>query len=199
MGTPFIPLKAMILGLFALAACQEAVPAGDDRATLLARLQHVLPASESNDTDAVRTGFAGFEAQMIAVNPGRDNEIAAILNEYAACISFGLRAAAPRLVITAVDASLTDAEIEELIAFYSGPDRARFVSLETRERAGETLSDDERGFLEGYRNSSVARKFSTAMAETARAFPATEEGREIIGACTLRMRSAFGRAELVLP
>jgi hypothetical protein len=45
----------------------------------------------------------------------------------------------------------------------------------------------------------VAQKFSAAMAETARAFPATEEGREMIGACTLRMRSAFGRAELVLP
>jgi hypothetical protein len=193
-----MPLKALLLGFFALAACQEAAPE-TNRSTLLARLQHALPASESNGADAVRTGFVDFEAQMAAVNPGRESEIAVVLNEYAECISFGLRAAAPRLVITAADASLTDAEIEELIAFYSGPDRAQFVSLETRERSGGALNEDERAFLERYRSLAVAQKFSAAMAETARAFPATEEGREMIGACTLRMRSAFGRAELVLP
>lgn len=192
-----MPLKAMILGLMALVtACQAPPP---DRATLLARLQAVLPESQRDDDTAVRTGFAAFEAQMAAANPGREAEIANVLNEYANCINGGLRDAAPRLVITAANSSLTDAEIEELIAFYSGPDRARFVALQTREQAGETLSEDERGFLRGYRDSEVARKFSAAMAETARAFPATEAGREMIGACTLRMRSAFGRAELVLP
>jgi hypothetical protein len=198
MGSPIKPLKTALLGLFVLSACQEAAPE-TNRGMLLARLQHALPASDSNDADAVRTGFADFEAQMAAVNPGREAEIATVLNEYAECISFGLRAAAPRLVITAADTSLTDAEIEELIAFYSGPDRAQFVSLEARERAGEALSVDEHAFLSRYRNSAVAQKFSAAMAETARAFPATEEGREMIGACTLRMRSAFGRAELALP
>lgn len=197
MGTHFMPLKVVALGLMALAAaCQEPSP---DRAALLAQLQAALPQSTRDDTAGVRTGFAEFEAQMVAVNPGREAEIGAVLNEYAACISGGMRGAAPRLVITAADSSLSDAEIEELIAFYSGPDRARFVALEEREQAGEALGAEDSAFLQRYRGSAVARKFSAAMAETARAFPATEEGREMIGACTLRMRSAFGRAELALP
>jgi hypothetical protein len=184
----------MLIIMLALAACQ---PDPNARARLLTRLEAVLPARE--DDASVRTGFDGFEAQMALANPGRESEIAAVLDDYAYCINVGLREAAPRLAIAAAEANLSDAEIEQLIAFYAGPDRERFLALDARQSAGDALTEDDTEFLMRYRNSEAARKFSAAVAEAARAFPASEDGRRMIGACTLRMRSAFGQAELALP
>jgi hypothetical protein len=190
-----MPQRVLLLALLALAACQPGPPT---RADLLARLQAALPASDT-DSVGVRTGFATFENEMVAANPGHEADISAILDDYANCISIGLSQAAPALAIAAADASLTDGEIEQLIAFYAGPDRARFVAIEVREENGEVLSAADAAFLARYRDTDAARKFSLAMASAARAFPATDDGRRMIGACTLRMRSAFGQADLTMP
>jgi len=187
----------VLLALLVLAACQPDPP---DRADLLTRLQAALPQNEDGGNSAnVRTGFAEFEAQMAVVNPGRDTEIASVLNDYADCINQGMREVAPTLAVAAADSSLSNAEIEQLIEFYSGPERERFAALEAQERAGAALGDADATFLARHRNSQAARQFAAAMAETARNFPATDTGRRMIGACTLRMRSAFGRAEMIMP
>jgi hypothetical protein len=78
-------------------------------------------------------------SQLVALNPGRDDAIMAVLNDFQTCAKPAVEAGSARAMRQSIR-TLGERKARLLIQFYGGPDSRRFEALSTREAAGETLS-----------------------------------------------------------
>jgi hypothetical protein len=110
---------------------------------LVERFLAVLP--EANSLRTVdRSADPAELARLVALNPGKDNQVRLILEEHAACSSAANNRLSERLLRN-VARDLGPAKLQKMIDFYQGPDIARADLLFGRLERGETLSDAEQG------------------------------------------------------
>lgn len=109
------------------------------------RLMAALPESATKAVDAADE--ASQLARLVALNPGRGDEIKAILDAEYECGAAEDRRAV-RAVLRAVAAELGPEKIERLISFYGSPHYPALRALAHRAGRGERLSAEERSELD---------------------------------------------------
>ena len=129
-------LSAALLGLFAVPASAQApsAPAPD---ALVDRLVRVLPHQEEF---AVEPQVDAQDlARLTALNPGREQEIRAILLAHATCSSPFLKDATMR-ALRGVARNFGAEKLGRLIAFYEGPDGKTFERIAVAADKGQAPS-----------------------------------------------------------
>ncbi|WP_146150922.1 hypothetical protein [Allosphingosinicella deserti] len=110
---------------------------------LVERFLAVLPEADSLHV-IERNADPAALARLVALNPGKDNQIRLILEEHSACSSAANNRLSERLLRN-VARDLGPAKLQKMIDFYQSSDVARADLLFGRLERGETLSDAEQG------------------------------------------------------
>lgn len=152
-------LVRTLLFLAAFAAAGGAAPEPVDEAQV-DRLIAVLPESATIATDAADE--ASELARLLTLNPGRRDELKAILDAGNACAQAEDRRAL-RIMVRAVTAQLGAEKIEQMIRFYGNPHYKVLRGFAHRATAREKLSPPEKDELERAAAAYPLREFALAM------------------------------------
>lgn len=131
---------AGLIVLQAQPAPAEPVPAAPSEA-LIDRFIAVIPDREeiqaqSNEIDAGELGG------LVALNPGKEAQVRAVLKSNLACTGPAVTAGTLRMLRT-VARNLGAAPLQKLIGFYEGPDYAAFGALAARMEGNSTPSPED--------------------------------------------------------
>jgi hypothetical protein len=133
--------------LLALEA-QPALAQGPDAApseALVERFLTVLP--DRADIDTVSTEIDPAELSgLVALNPGKEAQLRAILQANLACTNPAIVAGTLRMLRT-VARDLGEARLQRLVSFYEGPDLAAFTALGSRMEGNATPSPEDKAAL----------------------------------------------------
>lgn len=135
----------MVPLFIAAPAALSAAAARPVDAAQVERLMAALPESATKAVDAAEE--ASRLVRLAALNPGRRDEIKAILDAENECAAAEDRKAV-RTILSAVAADLGKVKIERLIAFYGSPHYPALRALAHRASQGGSLSAEERSELE---------------------------------------------------
>jgi hypothetical protein len=148
--------------MHALALLFAAIAAAPPPAVDEARFQHflkVLPDAKERP----RTGVDPAEVARLAKrNPGREKAIEAILADDARCTAPAREVAMLRMARATAD-RLGPERLDRMIAFYEGPDFARFAALGPDRPADKPLSAAEKAELDRLVAAYPLREFAEAM------------------------------------
>lgn len=181
-------MPALILLLAAIAAAPP--PPVDE-----ARFQHflkVLP--DSKDRPGAGADPAEV-ARVAARNPGRQKEIEAILAADASCTAPAREAAMLRMARATAD-RLGPERLDRMIAFYEGPDFARFAALGPDRPADKPLSAAEKAELDRLTAAYPLREFAEAMQASGDGLFTDPGIGGVFAKCADARMAAFQRAKL---
>ncbi|MBO9712431.1 hypothetical protein [Sphingomonas sp.] len=124
--------------LFCLAG--TSVAAGpEDHEALARRFVSVLPASdEAAEPTRLDEGQAQRQADLVKANPGKADAVRAAFARRIACSDEKRDAMLPAMML-AIARSLSDEQLQSLIAFYTSPDFARLSALDGESAEAKAL------------------------------------------------------------
>jgi len=188
-------MPALLLVLAALAAQPAAAHAAPPPPVDEARFQHflkVLPdAKESPPAGADPAELAGLARR----NPGREKEIEAILAADARCTAPARQAATLRMARATAD-RLGRERLDRMIAFYEGPDFARFAALGPDRPADKPLSAAEKAELDRIVAAYPLREFAEALRAGSDSLFTDAAIGAVFARCADARMAAFARAKL---
>ncbi|HEY0131863.1 MAG TPA: hypothetical protein VGB57_10710 [Allosphingosinicella sp.] len=135
---------AALLALQAQPGGAQAPQAAPSEA-LVDRFLAVLPDREEIQTRSSDIDAGELKA-LIALNPGKEAKVRAILQANLACSGEAVSAGTLRMLRT-VARDLGEARLKRLIAFYEGPDFAAFKALGTRMEGNPTPSAEDKAAM----------------------------------------------------
>jgi len=181
----------MPLSLLLLALAAPASPPPVDEA----RFQHflrVLP----DGKEARASGPDPAElARLVKLNPGREKDVEAVLAADARCTAPAREAAVLRMARATAD-RLGPERLDRMIAFYEGPDLARFNALVPGRPGGKALSAAEQAELDRLLAAYPLRAFAEAMQASGNAVFTDEAVGAALAKCADARLAAFKRARL---
>jgi hypothetical protein len=177
--------------LAAFAAAGGAAPEPADE-VLVDRLIAVLPESATIAADAANE--ASELARLLRLNPGRRDELKAILDAGNRCAQAEDRRAL-RIIVRAVTAQLGAEKVERMIRFYGSPHYRVLRGFAHRATAREKLSPPEKDELERAAAAYPIREFGLAMRKATKELLSTGDLPDY-RACGIQQEAALERAKL---
>ena len=156
------------------------------------RLIAVLPESATIAVDAADE--ASELARLLTLNPGRRDEIKAILDGGNECAHAEDRRAL-RILLRVVTAQLGPEKVERLISFYGSPHYQALPGFAHRAAAREKLSPSEKDELERAEAAYPIREFALALRKTSKELTSTGDFLSY-RACGTQQEAALERAKL---
>ncbi len=111
----------------AAALCGAAFAQTPERQALLSRLDAAIPPRQRAITLDAAPAYQALRTRLLAAHPDRAADIEASFAGMISCLGERQDALAHRMLTAAVDAQMTDAEIERLDVFYEGGDYPRLM------------------------------------------------------------------------
>jgi hypothetical protein len=188
-------MPALLFVLAALAAPPAAPPPPPPPPVDETRFQHflkVLPDAK----EPPRAGADPAEVARLAErHPGREKEIEAILAADARCTAPAREAAMLRMVHATAD-RLGPERLDRMIAFYEGPDFARFAALGPDRAADKPLSAAEKAEFDRIVAAYPLREFAEAMQASGDGLFTDPAIGAVFAKCADARAAAFQRAKL---
>lgn len=184
-------MTPLLLSLLALAAAPPSAPAPVDEARFQ-RFMEVLPETSSPAAPAANPAEL---AELAKLNPGRERDIAAVLEADARCTAPVSRGAVLRMAHIVAD-RLGPEKLDRMIAFYQSPDFKTIDRLAPRAAAGPALSDAEKAEMERIRAAYPLDAFAAAMQASANSIWEDPETAAGLAKCADSREAAFQRAKL---
>jgi hypothetical protein len=165
-----------------------------ERAALLARLKAAIPPSNAppfgqEDAEKVRE-------VLLPLNPGKERQVEALAAGKFACLNSNLSdAKVLDLIIASVDESMSQPDIERLVAFYEGPEHKALV-------ASQDLPDGDPRKEEAVRKlaaDSAFMSFLKTMQDGIRAYMTKPGVMEAIMACETTYQADLEQSGLTQP
>lgn len=120
-----------------------------ERQALLSRLDAAIPPRQRAITLDGAPTYQALRTRLLAAHPDRTADIEASFAGMISCLGERQDALAHRMLTAAVDAQMTDAEIERLDAFYEGGDYPRLMSFVATLQSSPNLPPaDERAWAQ---------------------------------------------------
>lgn len=141
---PFAIAAFALLALQAQSALAQPPEAAPSEA-LVDRFLAVLPDKEELKTRSTDIDAGELQA-LVALNPGKEAQVRAILQSNLACSGEAVSVGAVRMLRT-VARNLGEARLKKLIGFYEGPDFAAFAALAVRMGGNATPSAQDKAAM----------------------------------------------------